>query len=398
MKIAKGGVVLRKELQDITYLEAHPEACELFKNVGCYRFFQKLQGYHQGITEAFAKIFDGVKIQLGPVLMQIDEVSIETTTKIPGEGEKWFKTTSVKEINFRPFLKKEHQNMKWQQEIPRSYLEDKWQELLKIIQVYITCEGRYGRTMIYHFRLLLHFTGKKPLNMPYYLLKILTKMASKVQAKPQKASNSLFHHGLIKLIVLEELSRRDKTWGYLLFWGEFEQESQPQGKGASSQQVETPKTSKRKRRALSPVEPVIEASSSKSKKIKRKLEFGKDVEGQRKATTTNILNFPYSDSDSESPAAAIETPEKEIPETSSKKGVSKQPKVHKLKKELAELQVLERYLKTENETLKKTSLKTGSALDKLAIKYETLKHKNKKLWKKKDETFLMGGGKMKVKE
>jgi hypothetical protein len=89
--------------------------------------------------------------------------------------------------------------------------------LLKIIQVYITCEGRYGRTMLYHFILLLHFTGKKPINMPYYLLKSLTKMASKVQAKPQKASNSLFHHGLIKLIVLEELSRRNKTWDYLFF-------------------------------------------------------------------------------------------------------------------------------------------------------------------------------------
>jgi len=119
------------------------------------------------------------------------------------------------------------------------------------------CEGRYVRNMIYHFRLLLHFSGEKPLNMPYYLLKILTKMASKVHAKHQKASNSLFHHGLIKLIVLEEMSRRDKTWGYLLFWGEFEQESQPQGEVISSQQVNIPKTSKRKRRALSPVELVI---------------------------------------------------------------------------------------------------------------------------------------------
>jgi hypothetical protein len=234
--------------------------------------------------------------------------------------------------------------------------------------------------MLYHFILLLHFTGKQPLNMPYYLLKILTKMASKVQAKPQKASNNVFHHGLIKLIVLEELSRRDKTWGFLLFWGEFEQESQPHGEGISSQQVKTPKTSKRKRRALSPIKPVTKASSSKSKKVKRKLEFGREAEGQRKATSTNILNFPYSDSDSEPPAVEIEIPEKEIPETTSKKGVSKQPKIHKLKEEIAELQVLERYLKTKNESLKKTSLKTDSALDKLAIKYETLKHKNKKLW------------------
>jgi len=90
-----------------------------------------------------------------------------------------------------------------------------------MIQVYITCEGMYGRTMLYQFRLILHFTGNTPLNMPFYLLKSLTKMDSKVQAKPQTTSNSLFHHGLIKLIVLEELGRRKKTLDYLLFWGEF---------------------------------------------------------------------------------------------------------------------------------------------------------------------------------
>ena len=63
-------------------------------------------------------------------------------------------------------------------------MEEKWQTLPKMIQVYITYEGRYGRTMLYHFRLLLHFTGKQLMNMPFYLLKSITKMDSKVQAKP----------------------------------------------------------------------------------------------------------------------------------------------------------------------------------------------------------------------
>jgi hypothetical protein len=38
--------------------------------------------------------------------MQIDEANISATTKMPGEGEKWFKTTLVKEIDFITFLKK----------------------------------------------------------------------------------------------------------------------------------------------------------------------------------------------------------------------------------------------------------------------------------------------------
>jgi hypothetical protein len=59
------------------YLEAHLEAYELFKNVVCYRFCQKLQGYHHGVIEAFSKSFDGFKVQLRPVLMQIDEANIQ---------------------------------------------------------------------------------------------------------------------------------------------------------------------------------------------------------------------------------------------------------------------------------------------------------------------------------
>jgi hypothetical protein len=65
----------------------------------------------------------------------------------------------------------------------------------------------------------------------------------------------------------------------------------------------------------------------------------------------------------------------------SKKKVNKQTMVHKLKDKIAKFKVLERHLKKENETLRKSSLKIGSALDKLAIKYENTKHKNKKLLK-----------------
>jgi len=75
-----GGAPLRKELDDITYLEAHPEVCQMFKDTGYYRYVQKLQGYHQGVTEAFARTFDGAKVIIGPLEMQVDESSIATST------------------------------------------------------------------------------------------------------------------------------------------------------------------------------------------------------------------------------------------------------------------------------------------------------------------------------
>jgi hypothetical protein len=86
-----------------------------------------------GYYRSFSKGFDGFKVHLGPVVMQIDEASVVASTEMPGAGERWFKTTSTKEVDFRFFLKEEHQHMKWQKDIPRSYLEDKWQTLLKMI-------------------------------------------------------------------------------------------------------------------------------------------------------------------------------------------------------------------------------------------------------------------------
>jgi len=37
--------------------------------------------------------------------MQIDEASIAASTGMPGEGQKWFKTTVTKNLEFRPYLK-----------------------------------------------------------------------------------------------------------------------------------------------------------------------------------------------------------------------------------------------------------------------------------------------------
>lgn len=58
----------------------------------------------------------------------------------------------------------------------------------------------------------MHFTRRKPLNLPYYLLRSLNKMADKVQAKGSQNEPSLFHFSLIKLSVKKELEKRDQSW------------------------------------------------------------------------------------------------------------------------------------------------------------------------------------------
>ena len=102
-------------------------------------------------------------------------------------------------------------NIIWKKSIPTTWLDENWQHLLKAILVYITCEGRYNRVMIYHFKLMNHFTGRSPLNLPFYLHKSLTKMAHQVKSQATKIAGRLSHNGLITLIVLELLQRRNIT-------------------------------------------------------------------------------------------------------------------------------------------------------------------------------------------
>ena len=82
-----GGPALRKELGDIGYLESHPKVCQFFKDLGCYRFCERIQGSHQQVAEAFALSFDGSKAVIGIDEFQVDEALIEKVTELPRTWE-----------------------------------------------------------------------------------------------------------------------------------------------------------------------------------------------------------------------------------------------------------------------------------------------------------------------
>jgi hypothetical protein len=63
--------------------------------------------------------------------------------------------------------------------IPREYLLEPYEKMLRVIQRYFSCEGRFDRVYQYHIRLLMHFIGKSPLKLPFYLYRSLGKMAEK---------------------------------------------------------------------------------------------------------------------------------------------------------------------------------------------------------------------------
>jgi hypothetical protein len=59
--------------------------------------------------------------------------------------------------------------------------------------------------------LLLHLRGGKPLSMPYYLHKSLSKMVEFLRKK-RNPETTLYHKGLIMMVISEELNRLGVSW------------------------------------------------------------------------------------------------------------------------------------------------------------------------------------------
>jgi hypothetical protein len=88
--------------------------------------------------------------------------------------------------------------------------------MLRIIQRYFTCEGRFNTIYQYHIRFLLHFNGKFEMNVPLYLLRSIGKMSYRVQSKSNAMDTSIFHSGLIRMLVFEELRKRNISWEHFI--------------------------------------------------------------------------------------------------------------------------------------------------------------------------------------
>ena len=140
------------------------------------------------------------------------------------------------------------------------------------------------------------------------------------------------------------------AWPYFLFSNGFETGLQPKEKGKSLPiNSSTPRSGRRRRRAISPT-PVVEQppSSSKTKKVKRNLDFSE--KGQEAEThNENILNLPYSYSEEEQEEGAdlalqIVAVTKEIPSPTPKEQEepaentsSRNPKTQKINKLLRQI-------------------------------------------------------------
>ena len=145
---------------------------------------------------------------MGDIQLEIDEQFISSATGLPTSRQRWFKNCKVEEVPWTLlFLSRKFTSC--DRGMPISMLKPRWHELLMLVKQFVTYEGRYRLVFLYHLRLLMNFIGY-PVSMPFYFQHSLYKMSKRF--KKEKDDNSLFHHGLIKLIVVYHLSLHGDSW------------------------------------------------------------------------------------------------------------------------------------------------------------------------------------------
>lgn len=65
---------------------------------------------------------------------------------------------------------------------------------------------------VYHIRLLMNFVEDGTLNLPFFLLNSIRKMATNVQKKVESIETTVYHHGLVNILVEFHLRSVGDTW------------------------------------------------------------------------------------------------------------------------------------------------------------------------------------------
>jgi hypothetical protein len=191
---------------------------------GWLPFIKKFDGYNPIVARQFALSFDGCRAKVGDVQLEITERFLSSATSLPVTGQKWSKSCKVDDVPWTLLFQSRTVNS-CDKGLPAKMLKPRWYDLLMIIKQFITCEGRYGFIFLFHLRLLMVFMGFE-LSMPHYLHRSLFKMAKRY--KRSQADTSLFHLGLIKMILVYELGLRRDCWADFLSRNGFEESDPPQ--------------------------------------------------------------------------------------------------------------------------------------------------------------------------
>ena len=116
--------------------------------------------------------FDTLKFKLTRELLA-------EATGIPYEGEYWFRKVPFT-FDAQKYLLTDVV-ADWGKGVHIQKFKPEWIEKIKIMQSYITCEGRFSFVFKYHFWFLQHLNHDAKMNLPFFFLKSIQKMYSRVK-------------------------------------------------------------------------------------------------------------------------------------------------------------------------------------------------------------------------
>lgn len=86
---------------------------------------------------------------------------------------------------------------------------------------------------MYHVRLMMNFIDGHVLNLPHFLLASLKKMSVTVQKHVGNIEPHLYHHGLIRILIEEQLKKSKDTWDQFLTRNYFQEPAEASGSSPS---------------------------------------------------------------------------------------------------------------------------------------------------------------------
>ena len=182
-------------------MEGYPQLKGMLQKASWLSFIEKFNGYHKEITKSFSRSFDGMEVEIGDIKFSVTESFITEETKLPNLGERWFKNKKFHDESWKAILKNPGMDTSvFTKGIPLHVIKEEWTALLLLVQKFITCEGRFGTMYMYHARIMMNFMEGHAINLPYFLLRSLTKMSFAVQKNIGNIEPHLYHHGSLKFL------------------------------------------------------------------------------------------------------------------------------------------------------------------------------------------------------
>ena len=126
-------------------------------------FFKKIEGYHAELSYNFSQCLDKDIVSFDSLKFKLTKELIAEAIGILDKGELWFKKV--------PFTFHAQKYLlpgviaDWGKGVPIHNFKPEWIDPIKVLQSYVTCEGRFAFVFKYHFRFLQHICDESKMNL-----------------------------------------------------------------------------------------------------------------------------------------------------------------------------------------------------------------------------------------